>query len=87
MSIRSKIILIVLPLIITPLLLTGVVASFSARNGITSVVTNFLQFKTEELINYADSQWALLTANNLEANAIFIDASKTAVETFAGNLI
>ena len=47
MNIRGKIILIVLPLIITPLLLTGVISALSARNGITSVATGFLRFKSE----------------------------------------
>ena len=49
MNIRGKNILIVLPLIITPLLLTGVISALSARNGITAVATGFLQFKSEQL--------------------------------------
>ncbi|MBA7638224.1 hypothetical protein ES703_45877 [subsurface metagenome] len=87
MSIRAKIVLIVLPLIITPLLLTGIISSLSARNGITTVATEFLLLKIEELSNYADSQWALLVENNLQENRAFLDVSKSAVESFARNLI
>ena len=60
MSIRAKIVLIVLPLIIAPLLVTGYVSSLSARNGITRVATSLLRFKQEELLSYASSQWSLL---------------------------
>jgi class 3 adenylate cyclase/HAMP domain-containing protein len=87
MSIRTKMILIVLPLILGPLIITGYVASLTARNGITQVVTSFLQFKEEELLSYADGQWSLLVDNNLAGNSKFVDATKSAVESFARNMI
>jgi adenylate cyclase len=87
MSIRAKIVLIVLPLIIAPLLVTGYVSSLSARNGITRVATSLLRFKEEELLSYAGSQWSLLVANNLAGNQEFVAASKDAVQSFARNMI
>lgn len=87
MNIRSKIILVTLPLIITPLILTLIVAGLSARNGITVVATEFLTFKTEVLNNYIESQWSLLASNDLDENEEFIDISKSAVEGFAKTLI
>ena len=86
MGIRSKIVFIVLPLIITPLLLTGVIATLSARNGITSVATQFLQFKGEELVSYAHNQWSLLESNKLQENESFVDAAKSAIKSFAINV-
>jgi adenylate cyclase len=87
MNIRAKIILVVLPLIITPLLLTGVISALSAQNGITTVATGFLQFKSEQLLTYADSQWALIQENNLQDNAPFREAAESAVGAFARNLL
>jgi adenylate cyclase len=87
MSIRAKIVLIVLPLIIAPLLVTGYVSSLSARNGITRVATSLLRFKQEELLSYASSQWSLLVANGLASNQEFVAASKDAVKSFARNMI
>ena len=49
MSIRWKIVLIVVPLILATLLLTGVSSYFSASNGITRVAKDFLGFKAQEL--------------------------------------
>jgi class 3 adenylate cyclase/HAMP domain-containing protein len=87
MSIRAKIVLIVLPLIIAPLLVTGYVSSLSARNGITRVATSLLRFKQEELLSYASSQWSLLASNNLVGNEEFVAASKDAVQSFARNMV
>jgi class 3 adenylate cyclase/HAMP domain-containing protein len=87
MSIRAKIVLIVLPLIIAPLLVTGYVSSLSARNGITRVATSLLRFKQEELLSYASSQWSLLVSNSLVGNEEFVAASKDAVQSFARNMV
>jgi class 3 adenylate cyclase/HAMP domain-containing protein len=87
MRIRAKFVLIVLPLIITPLLLVGLAASLAARNGITRVATEFLEFKSEELKNYATTQWNLLVENQLEARPEYVSVSKNAVASFAGSLV
>jgi len=87
MTIRSKIIFIVIPLIVAPLLLTGFVSSLSARNGITAVMTEFLRFKAEELVNYGHTQWALLEQNDLSGDPELVEASKRAIASFAKSLI
>ena len=87
MTIRSKIILTVLPLLLTPLILTVVVASLSARNGITIIATDFLRFKTDTLITYADSQWSLLEDNKLETESEFVAVAKEAVASYAGTIV
>ena len=87
MNIRSKIILITMPLIITPLIITLIVAILSARNGITVVATDFLTFKTKVLTTYMESQWNLLTDNDLYDSLEFIDITKTAIEGFSKTLI
>ena len=87
MRIRAKFTLLVLPLIITPLLLVGLAASLAARNGITRVATEFLRFKSEELKNYATTQWNLLVENQLDTQQEYVTGSKTAVASFARSLI
>ena len=64
--------MIVIQLLVTSLLVTEIITSFSARNGITNVATEFLRFKTEELKNYGESQWNMLTENNLSYNEHFV---------------
>jgi adenylate cyclase len=86
-NIRAKIVLLVLPLIIAPLVLTGVSSVVTARESVTAVAAGLLQFKAEQLTTYAQGQWDLLVANGLEADAAYREASEAAVETFARSLL
>jgi adenylate cyclase len=85
--IRSKIILVVLPLIITPLVLLGIASFYAARNGITSVATEFLAFKAEQLASYADSQWTVLEQNGLAERPEFVSLARAAVASFARSMV
>jgi adenylate cyclase len=66
LSIKVKIILSVVPIILFSLVISGFISSFSARNGLTSIAVEFLGFKAEQLENYAQDQWNLLVNNNLQ---------------------
>ncbi|CAD7845445.1 Adenylate cyclase [Olavius algarvensis spirochete endosymbiont] len=87
MNIRPKIIFVVLPLITVPLALAAFVSYLSAKSGITTVASNLLQFKSQTLNNYIESQWNLLTSNNLEDKPQYQNAAKEAVSGFARSLI
>ncbi len=87
MNIRGKIILVVLPLIVTPLLFAGLIATLLARNGITGVATQFLQFKAEQIETYSNGQWDLLVQNGLEQTPEFLDAAEEAIATFASSVV
>ncbi len=87
MSIRLKIVLVVLPLVIVMLLLTGVSSYFSATTGITRIAREFLGFKAQELRDNAESQWGLLVDNGLAGRPDMVEATRTAVETFARSLV
>ncbi len=87
MSIRWKIFLIVLPLIVATLGLTGGSSYFSTRNGITRIAKDFLGFKANELRKQAESQWTLLVQNNLTEQAEMVSATKAAVEAYARSII
>ena len=86
-SIRLKILFIVIPLLVTTLLVTGFAAVFSAETGITRVAIDFLGFKAEELKKNADNQWGLLVGNDLQSNPEYVETAKKAVESFAQSLI
>lgn len=87
MSIRLKIILVVLPLMIATILLAGVTSRESARAGITRVAVEALGFKAQELQKYADNQWNLLVSNDLAEQAEYLGVTKLAIESYANTLI
>ncbi len=87
MRIRAKIIFVVLPLIVTPLVIIALASVFTARAGITRVATEFLQFKADELATYAASQWALLEDNGLSGRAEFVEISRQSIASFARTMV
>jgi hypothetical protein len=87
MSIRLKIVLAVLPLLIVTILLVGITSAFSARSGITGVAVEALGFKAQEFQKYAQSQWDLLVQNDLAQDANYISVTKRALESYANTLI
>jgi len=87
MSIRLKIVLIVLPLIITTLLLTGASSFFSATNAITGIATEFLGFKAAEFQKYAESQWRLLVENNMTEKPSMVAATQAAIQGYANSIV
>ena len=87
MSIRLKIVLVVVPLIVATLLLTGFSSYFSATSAITRIAKDFLGFKAQELQKQAESQWGLLVQNNLTASAEMVAATQDAVQGYARSII
>ncbi|MCL2832962.1 MAG: adenylate/guanylate cyclase domain-containing protein [Treponema sp.] len=87
MKIRSKIILVVLPLIIVTLFLAETASYFSAVNGVTRIARQFLSYKAGELEKYAENQWELLTENNFASRPDMVEAAKKAVENYAQSII
>jgi len=79
--------LLVLPLLIGPLVVSGIVSSYEARNGITQVAVEFLRFKAEEIRKYAGQQWDILDENNLSSDDHFVGVAKKAVEAFAAGTV
>lgn len=87
MRIRSKIILVVLPLIVGTLILVGASSYFTAINGINRATERFLGFKADELRKYAENQWTLLVENNYAGRSDMVAAAENAVWLYARSII
>jgi adenylate cyclase len=87
MSIRLKIILVVLPLIIAAVVLAGMTSYFVAASSVTRVATQFLSFKASELQKYAEGQWNLLADNGYAGRPDMEAAARAAVESFARSIL
>jgi class 3 adenylate cyclase/HAMP domain-containing protein len=87
MKIRIKILIVILPLLTASVILVGVCSYLLASSSVTALAVDFLDFKAEELENYAVGQWNLLVDNNVVGNEIMIQAAKSAVENFARGIL
>ncbi len=65
MKIRTKVLMVVLPLFIFPLLLIGITSYLSAQSGITKVAKEFLSYKATELYKYCSRQEDIITGTGL----------------------
>jgi adenylate cyclase len=65
MKIRSKVLLVVLPLLILPAFLIGYTGFVSAKNGITKVTKEFLSYKITEMYKFCSRQEDILIETGL----------------------
>ena len=79
--------LIVLPLLIATVLVSGIISAFSAGNGLTRIAMQFLGFKAEELKKYVENQWDLLVTNGLSRDEAFVDVAKKSVFSYADTIV
>jgi class 3 adenylate cyclase/HAMP domain-containing protein len=85
-SLRLKILLIVLPILIVSMVLAGTSSYFTATNGISRVTTELLSFKAAELEKYVQSQWSLLVENGFTQRPDMVSATQAGILTFAQSL-
>ncbi|TCW60076.1 adenylate/guanylate cyclase domain-containing protein [Treponema sp. J25] len=87
MSIRLKILSVVLPLLVTSVVLVGGASYFLAVSSVTAVAFDFLSFKAEEVEQYAESQWKLLVENGKVGEPEMEAAAQAAVVSFARSVL
>src|SRR5512137_2813371 len=87
MSIRLKIILVVLPLLVATVVVAGMSSYFAAASSVTRVATQFLTFKASELQKYAETQYGLLADNGYIGDPDMEAAAKAAIESFARSIL
>ncbi len=87
MSIRLKIVLVVLPILLVAVVLAGMSSQIVATRAVTRIATEFLDFKASELEKYAESQWNLLVENNVADRPDMVAAAQAGVESFARSII
>lgn len=83
MKIRSKIILVVIPLITAALLISTLFSSSMARSGMNRLAMASLGFKSRELNKYMENQWNLLVTNGFSEDPAYIGVAKDAVISYA----
>ena len=87
MRIRTKIFMVVFPLIIVTLTLAEISSYFNAKNGITRIAQQFLSFKASELRKYTENQWELLVENNYDSRPDMIQAAREATASYAQSIL
>ena len=87
MRISARVTLVVLPVLIVSMALTGGAAFFVATGAVSRVTQELLSFKVFELEKYAESQWRLLVENGFTGRQEMVEAAKSGVTAFAESII
>jgi len=83
MKIRTKVMIVVLPLLIFPMVLVGFSSFISAKNGITKVAKEFLSYKTLEMYKYCRRQEDILIDTGLINLGDYRELAKKSAREYA----
>ena len=83
MRIRSKVLLVVLPLLIFPAFLIGYTGLISANNGITKVTKEFLSYKAAEMYKFCSRQEDILVETGLAEIGDYRQIAKSSAQEYA----
>ncbi len=87
LSVRYKIMLIVLPLLIASLVLLSAISIGFSRNGITKIATEFLGYKINQVLQRAANEVQNLKGSDFENDPVFIEEVKKGLESYAASII
>ncbi len=87
LSVRYKIMFIVLPLLIASLVILSVLSIGFSRNGITKIASEFLGYKINQVIQKANNEVENLKTSDFKDDILFIDEVKKGIELYAGSII
>jgi len=85
-SIRYKILVVVVPLLSASMILLTIVSVGFARNGITKIATEFLGYKINEIIQKAANEVETLKESGFGSDPMFVEEIKKGVESYAGSI-
>jgi HD-GYP domain-containing protein (c-di-GMP phosphodiesterase class II) len=87
MTIRRRMMLLVLPLLFASVVVTSVLTASAASGGIGRATVRLLLFKSEELRKQMYAQWDLLVRNGFADEPEYLNASRLTMESFARSIV
>ncbi len=86
-GIRLKALVVLLPIVVLIVGLSGVASASAARAGMLRLATRLLAYKTEQIRDFAFSQWQVLEELGYADDPAYLNAAQAAMQSYAGSLI
>jgi len=86
-GIKSKILLVLIPLLICSFALNGYISVVSSRKSLSDISSQFMNYKINELYNYSYNQWNNLQSSGFGNDPVYIDIVEKSVESYAKGMI
>ena len=84
---RTRLYLMVLPLVIAAVFLMGVLASLDSRTALTRLANRLMTFKAEALQNYFESEWKVVKQLGLDTQPAYREAVQASLRSYAASLL
>lgn len=85
-SIKYKILLIVIPILMVSMIFLTIVSVGFARAGITKLATEFLGYKINEIVQKAANEVENLKESEFKDNSLFVEEVKKGIEAYAESI-
>ena len=87
LGIRYSLILMLLPLVLVIIILTGLFSAYEARSAITVLANRHIAYKAEELRDFAYSEWETIKSLGLEENLELQEIVEESIFSFSSSLL
>jgi response regulator RpfG family c-di-GMP phosphodiesterase len=84
---RLRLYLMILPLVMAAISLSGVLASLESRVALTRLANRLMAFKAEQLQNYFDSEWRVVEQLGLAKDPAYQAAVEASLRSYAVSLL
>jgi response regulator RpfG family c-di-GMP phosphodiesterase len=86
-GIKTKILIILIPLLICSFAISGYISVVSSRKTLSDISSQFMAYKIDELYNYSYSQWQNLQTSGFGNDSVYIEIVEKSVESYAKGMI
>ena len=87
LGLRTKALLLLLPLVIAIVGLSGAFAFLTSRNALTRVASRLMAYKAEQLRDFAYSQWEVIEDLGFAEDDEYRAAAEAAIQSYASSLL
>ena len=84
---RLRLYLMILPLVVAAISLSGVLASLESRVALTRLANRLMAFKAEQLQNYFESEWKVIVQLGLAKDPAYRAAVEASLRSYAVSLL
>lgn len=86
-GLRTKLLILILPLTIVVIGISGVLGSLEAQAAITRIATRHLSYKAEQLRDFIGSEWEIISDLDLDSYPEYIQAAEQSLRTYAESML
>ena len=86
-SIKGKILLIIIPLLICSFTISAYISVFSSRQNLFNITNQFMKYKIDQINNYAASQWGNLQKTGFSDDPTYTKIVEQSIELYAKGMI